>query len=273
MLVNKNLNKLVFIHFMYYNDTICCVSAFFINKKGMVFAMLGIIGAMDVEVNSIKSRVKNKTVTRIAGIEYVCGFIENVMVCVAMCSPGKVNACICTQAMIDNFDIDKIINVGVGCSLDSSVVIKNVVIANDVCEYDIDITALGEPRGFINGLNVVKIKADSELSERLAQTAIKCGEKIHRGTIASGDTFIASSEMKNFLAEQFNAICGEMEGGAIGHTCCANGIPFAVLRSISDGGDEGSQIDYPIFKKIAADISTAIIVEFIKTEQNQFALF
>lgn len=235
--------------------------------------MLGIIGAMDVEVNSIKSRVKNKTVTRLAGIEYVCGFIENVMVCVAMCSPGKVNACICTQAMIDNFDIDKIINVGVGCSLDSSVVVKNVVIANDVCEYDIDITALGEPRGFINGLNVVKIKADRDLSEKLAQTAIKCGEKIHRGTIASGDTFIASSEMKKALAEQFDAICGEMEGGAIGHTCCANGIPFAVLRSISDGGDEGSQIDYPIFKKIAADISTAIIVEFIKTQQNQFALF
>lgn len=235
--------------------------------------MLGIIGAMDVEVNAIKSRVKNKTVSTIAGVEFVCGFIENVMVCVARCSPGKVNACICTQAMIDNFDVDKIINIGVGCSLDKNIVIKNVVIASDVCEYDIDITALGEPRGFINGLNVVKVKTDSELSEKLAQTAIRCGEKIHRGTIASGDTFIANSELKAFLADEFGAICGEMEGGAIGHTCAANKVAFAVLRSISDGGDESSQIDYPIFKKIAAEISTAIIVEFIKTEQNQFALF
>ena len=87
--------------------------------------------------------------------------------------------------LIDNFDIEMIINVGVACSLSNDVVIKNVVIASDVCEYDIDITALGEPRGFINGLNVIKVKADEKISELLARTAISCGEKIHRGTIAS----------------------------------------------------------------------------------------
>ncbi len=235
--------------------------------------MLGIIGAMDVEVDLIKNKITNKTVNTIAGVEYVCGFIENVTVCVACCSPGKVNAALCTQAMLDNFDIDRLINVGVACSLDKSVVIKNVVIASDVCEYDIDITALGEPRGFINGLNTVKIKTDRDLSERLARTAINCGEKIHIGTVASGDTFIADSKLKSFLADEFDAICGEMEGGAIGHTCASNGVPFAVLRSISDGGDEDSQLDYPTFKKIAAEISTAIILSYIKTEQNQYSLF
>ncbi|MGN0521353.1 MAG: 5'-methylthioadenosine/adenosylhomocysteine nucleosidase, partial [Eubacterium sp.] len=197
--------------------------------------MLGIIGAMDVEINSVKDKIKNKTSSTIAGVEFVCGFIEDVMVCAAKCSPGKVNAALCTQAMIDNFDVDKIINIGVGCSLDSNVIIKNVVIATDVCQYDIDITALGEPRGYINGLNVIKVKADEELSERLARTAINSGEKIHRGTIASGDTFIADERLKQMLASQFGAICGEMEGGAIGHTCAANNIPFAVIRSISDG--------------------------------------
>lgn len=235
--------------------------------------MLGIIGAMDVEVNAIKDKITRKTVTKIAGSEFVCGFLEEVMVCVAQCSPGKVNAALCTQAMIDNFDIDKIINVGVGCSLSDDVVIKNIVIATDVCEYDIDISALGEPLGFINGLNTIKIKTDEELSEMLARTAINCGEKIHRGTIASGDTFIAENALKQKLASTFNAVCGEMEGGAIGHTCAANNIPFAVIRSISDGGNEQAQLDYPTFKKIAADISTAIIIEYIKSERNQFALF
>lgn len=235
--------------------------------------MLGIIGAMDVEVNAIKEKITQKTVSNIAGVEFVCGFLEEVMVCAAQCSPGKVNAALCTQAMIDNFDIDKIINVGVGCSLSQNVVIKNIVIATDVCEYDIDISALGEPLGFINGLNTIKIKTDEELSEKLARTAINCGEKIHRGTIASGDTFIADSSLKKKLTDEFSAICGEMEGGAIGHTCAANHIPFAVIRSISDGGDENSQLDYPTFKKIAADISTAIIIEYIKSEQNQYALF
>lgn len=235
--------------------------------------MLGIIGAMDVEVNAIKDKITRKTITKIAGAEFVCGFLEEVMVCVAQCSPGKVNAALCTQAMIDNFDIDKIINVGVGCSLSDDVVIKNIVIATDVCEYDIDISALGEPLGFINGLNTIKIKTDEELSEKLARTAINCGEKIHRGTIASGDTFIAENALKQKLATTFNAVCGEMEGGAIGHTCAANNIPFAVIRSISDGGNEQAQLDYPTFKKIAADISTAIIIEYIKSERNQFALF
>lgn len=235
--------------------------------------MLGIIGAMDVEVDSIKNKVKNGTVTTLSGIEFVCGFIENVTVCVAKCAPGKVNAALCAQAMIDNFDIDKIINVGVACSLNENVKIKNVVIAADVCQYDIDITALGEPRGFINGLNVIKVAADRALSDKLARCAINSGEKIHRGTIASGDTFIADSALKKMLAEEFDAICGEMEGGAIGQVCACAGIPFAVMRSISDGGDENAQMDYPTFKKIAAEISTAIVVAYIKTEQNQLSLF
>lgn len=231
--------------------------------------MLGIIGAMDTEVNALKAKVTGKVVTKIAGVDFVCGTIENVMVCIAQCSPGKVNAALCTQAMIDKFSPDMIINVGVGCSLSSDVVIKNIVIATDVCQYDMDITALGEPRGFINGLNRIKIETDSELSELLARAAIICGEKIHRGTVASGDTFIASDRLKQNLNSEFDAICGEMEGGAVGHVCAANNIPFAVLRSISDGGDENSIIDYPTFKEIAASISTAIIVSFIKTQKTQ----
>lgn len=235
--------------------------------------MIGIIGAMDTEVDNIKTQVKNKALSTVAGVDFVCGFIDDVNVCIAKCSPGKVNAALCTQAMIDNFDIDMIINVGVACSLSEDVIIKNVVIASDVCEYDIDITALGEPKGFINGLNVIKVKTDDKISEQLARIAINHGEKIHRGTIGSGDTFIANNELKKMLSTEFGAICGEMEGGAIGHTCAANNVPFAVLRSISDGGNENAQLDYPTFKKIAAEISTAIILEFIKLQKNQYSLF
>lgn len=231
--------------------------------------MLGIIGAMDVEVEALKAKIKNPVTTKFAEINFVCGEIEDVMVCVAQCSPGKVNATICTQIMIDKFAPDAIINVGVGCSLSEEVVIKNVVIATDVCEHDMNITALGEPRGFINGLNLIKIPTDKALSEALAQSAIRCGEKIHRGTVASGDLFISSESGKAKLNTKFGAICGEMEGAAIGHTCYANGIPFAVLRSISDGGNEDSLIDYPTFKNIAAKISTSIMISFIKGFQEQ----
>lgn len=234
--------------------------------------MIGIIGAMDVEVNTLKKKIIHPVSTNLAGCCFVCGYIDDVMVCVAQCNPGKVNAAVCTQAMIDNFDTDKIINIGVGCSLSDDVVIKNIVIADDVCEYDIDITALGEPRGYINGLNKIKIETNREISDKLARIAILSGEKIRRGTIASGDTFIAESSLKSFLKNHFGAICGEMEGAAIGHVCEANGIPFAVLRSVSDGGDENAQIDYPAFKKIAAEKSTAIVLKYISAEKTQLEL-
>lgn len=231
--------------------------------------MLGIIGAMDVEVAEIKKKITDPTISEHAGIQFVCGHIENVMVVVAQCSPGKVNAALCTQAMIDKFSPDQIINIGVGCSLSDNVVIKNIVIASDVCEYDIDISALGEPRGFINGINVIKVPTDQAISDALARSAITCGERIHRGTIASGDTFIADIDTKKFIANEFGAICGEMEGGAIGHTCYVNKVPFAVIRSVSDGGDENSLMDYPTFKAIAARLSTKIIINYIKTQKTQ----
>ncbi|MCH5317597.1 MAG: 5'-methylthioadenosine/adenosylhomocysteine nucleosidase [Eubacterium sp.] len=235
--------------------------------------MLGIIGAMDVEIDAVKKKIENSVVTKLAGCEFVCGFIDSVMVCVACCNPGKVNAALCTQAMIDNYDIDSIINLGVGCSLSSDVAVKNIVIAENVCQYDIDITALGEPRGYINGLNEIKIETNKEISDKLARAAVSSGEKIRRGTVASGDTFIASGDLKTMINEHFGAICGEMEGGAIGHVCRANGIPFAVLRTVSDGGDENAQLDYPTFKKIAAEKSTAIVLKYIESEKTQLELF
>ena len=227
--------------------------------------MLGIIGAMDVEVNALKNAVKNPAVSAFAGIEFVCGKIENTEVCVAQCGPGKVNAALCAQLMIDRFGVESIINTGIGCSLSDGAKIKNVVIASDVCQYDIDTTGCGDPKGFISGVGVIKIKTDSALSDALAEAGAYCGETVCRGTVASGDTFISSAALKKSIASEFGAICGEMEGGAIGQVCFVNSVPFAVLRCVSDGGDENSHIDYPVFKKIAADISAAIITEFIKS--------
>ncbi len=229
--------------------------------------MIGIIGAMDVEVCALKNKIEDKRVSAFAGIEFECGTIEGAPVCVAQCSSGKVNAAMCAQIMIDKFDVESVINIGVGCSLSKDVVIKNVVIATDVCEYDIDITALGEEKGFINGLGTVKIATDKALSDELVKCAAECSATVHRGSIATGDAFIADSALKRELSEDFGAICGEMEGGAIGHICAANKVPFAVVRSISDGGNEDSQLDYPAFKMVAAEISSSILLRFLNNRK------
>ncbi|MBQ9517171.1 MAG: 5'-methylthioadenosine/adenosylhomocysteine nucleosidase [Eubacterium sp.] len=229
--------------------------------------MLGIVGAMDVEISAVKSKLESKTVTDIAGIEFVSGKIDGVGVCAAQCSPGKVNAALCTQMMIDRFSPDRIINIGIACSLEKSVVIKDVVVATEVCQYDFDTSAVDGIKGMIFD-DVVKIPTDKSMTDVLKNAALACCKNVHSGCVASGDTFIASQKLKDEIAADFGAICGEMEGGAIGQVCYVNKVPFAVLRSISDGGDESVQIDYPTFKHIAAEISSNIILEALKRMDN-----
>ena len=225
--------------------------------------MLGLIGAMDVEVNALKNAIKNKSCKTVASIEFVTGELENKQVCVAQCSPGKVNAALCTQAMIDNFDIEKIINIGVGCSLYSGVCIKDIVVAAELCQYDFDTSATDGVKGLVlNGKT--SIETDCVLSDELAAVAEQSGAVVHRGCIATGDTFIASNELKAEINREFGAICGEMEGGAIAQVCYINKVPFTVLRTISDGGDENAQMDYPSFKEVAAKISCEIIMKYLR---------
>ena len=229
--------------------------------------MLGIIGAMDVEVNEIKKKIENPAVSEYANIEFVSGRIEGEDVCAAQCGTGKVNAALCAQLMLDRFGVEKIINLGIGGSLSKAVSVKNVVVATEVCQHDIDTTLFNEPPGFIGGLNIVKIPADSALSLALENAAKRCGKTVHRGCIASGDAFISSDEAKEKIADEFGAVCCEMEGGAIGQVCYANGVPFAVLRTISDNSD-GELIDYPTLRLYAAETSSSILLEYIKKESR-----
>ncbi len=224
--------------------------------------MLGIIGAMDVEINAVKELIENPTHSILAGIDFVSGTLRGREVCAAQCNPGKVNAALCAQLMIDKLSPEAIINIGVGCSLRDNVVIKDIVVADAVCQYDFDTSAIDGVKGLVyNGL--AAFETDKALSDGLAEAARSYGSAVHRGVIATGDTFIASAALKKSIAGDFGAICGEMEGGAIGQVCYINKVPFAVLRTVSDGGDERAQLDYPVFKKIAADCSTAILVKYL----------
>lgn len=230
--------------------------------------MIGIIGAMDVECEYLINALENKTGGAFGTAVIFTGKIGTVNVAVARCSPGKVNAAMCTQVLIDKFGVTEIINTGVGCSLSENVKIMDVVVADSAVQYDIDITALGEPRGLVNGLNEIEIKTDEKISQSLYDIAKCKGGAVHRGIIASGDTFISGESLKNEIKNTFGAVSGDMEGGAVAQVARANGVPFAVLRTVSDGGDENAQIDYPQFKKIAAEKSTAIILDYIKNLAN-----
>ena len=227
--------------------------------------MLGIIGAMDIEVAGIKNIMENAEKQIISRSEFVCGTVFGKEVVIAKCGPGKVNAALCAQAMILKYSPNAIINTGVAGGLDKRLGIADIAIADSVVQHDCDTTALGDPIGYISEIEKIKIECDAKIVKKLQTIASsQDSTNVLVGTIATGDQFMCDEKKKENIAKTFGAIACEMEGGAIGHVCFANGVPFGVLRAISDNADGSSNMDYPQFMRIAAEKSINIIKQFIK---------
>lgn len=231
--------------------------------------MIGIIGAMDIEVEKIKGFLTNIAEEKISGVNFVRGKFEDKDVVVAKCGVGKVFAGLCAEAMILKYSPDLIINVGVAGCLDETLKIGDIVIADQVCQHDMDTSPLGDPIGLLSDINIIKIPADKKACELFSECAEALSMSYTVGTIASGDQFISSAEKKKFIIENFGAKSCEMEGGAIGHVCYVNNVPFSVLRAMSDGADDGAKMDFPTFVKVAAENSTNMIKLFLSKYKEQ----
>lgn len=225
--------------------------------------MIGIIGAMEIEVEKIKAFLTDATSEVVSGVTFVRGKFCEKDIVVAKCGVGKVFAGLCAEAMILKYDPELIINVGVAGCLDESLKIGDIVIADSVCQHDMDTSPLGDPVGMLSDINIIKIPADKKAYELFSECAKELSLPYSVGTIASGDQFVSSSDKKKYIIDNFGAKSCEMEGGAIGHVCYVNNVPFAVLRAMSDGADDGAKMDFPTFAKLAAENSTKVIKSFL----------
>lgn len=226
--------------------------------------LVGIIGAMDMEVNALKDLMDKAEVKKISGVDFYRGKIDGAQTVVAAAGIGKVNAAVCAQTMILTYAPDVIINVGVAGGLWDGFHIGDIAVADYVVEHDMDTSPVGDEKGFISGINTVKMACDKNIADMLEKTVGDVGKiKVKRGIIASGDQFIATEEQRNRIISEFGAIAAEMEGASIGHVCVINNVPFGVLRSISDGANDGSPMDYPEFAKMAAANSIKIILSLL----------
>ena len=226
--------------------------------------MIGIIAAMDVEMNSLRSYMENTETEVISGIRFVRGSLEGKDVVTAVCGIGKVFAALCAQTMILHYQPQCIINTGVAGTLTDALTIGSIAVSSAVVQHDMDTSPLGDPVGLISGINKVELPADRLLTGQLSACAKVMGVKTATGVIASGDQFVASAERKAFIVEHFKAIACEMEGAAIGQVCYVNKVPFCVLRSISDSADGSSHMDYPTFVKMAAEQSVNLLRRFMR---------
>lgn len=225
--------------------------------------MIGIIGAMASEVDGLKEKMQNMTVEKISGVDFCSGIIGNRKVVVAQAGVGKVNAAVTAQTMILKYGVSALINIGVAGGIDKTLKIGDIVVADRVVEHDMDTTAVGDELGFITGIDRVYMDCDKKLSETIYECSIQGGVHTIYGTIASGDIFVSEDSVRNRISKQFNAAAAEMEGGAIGHVCTMNNVPFVVLRAMSDCANDESSVDFPAFAKSAAEKSIEIIMAYL----------
>ena len=228
--------------------------------------MLGIIGAMDVEVAKLKEKLENVEITTKAGMDFYKGSFEGKDVVIVRSGIGKVNAGICTQILVDVFGVSAIINTGIAGSLKNEINIGDIVISTDALQHDVDATNFGYELGFIPQMKVLSFEADAKLislAKECCKTVLpEIG--VFEGRVVSGDQFIADKAKKNYISENFHGFCTEMEGAAIAQAAYLNAVPFVVIRAISDKADDSASMDYPTFEAMAVENSVKLLSEFIR---------
>ena len=221
---------------------------------------VGIIGAMDVEVERICQNISGPILHQLCGLDFLEGFLAETPVIVVRSGVGKVNAALCAQLLITKFKITHLINTGVAGALASGLNVLDLVISTEVMYHDVDATNWGYESCTVPGMTRTFV-ADPSLVNiaSLACKKLFPEKTIIQGIIASGDQFIGSNEMKNKIKELCNPACVEMEGAAIAHAAYLNNIAYVVIRAISDKADGSAQMDYPEFERAAAKHSAKLV--------------
>ncbi len=227
---------------------------------------IGIIGAMDVEVASLKEKMTLTKTVKKANLEFCEGTIGQNAVVIVKSGIGKVNAGICVQILVDDFQVTHVLNTGVAGSLNNDINIGDIVVSTDAMYHDVDATIFGYAKGEVPQMGIASFPAD----ETLRAAAVKAVQEaasdvsVFEGRVVSGDQFIASREKKNQIADDFKGYCCEMEGAAIAQAAYANHLPFVIIRAISDKADESVQESYDVFEGKAAAHCASIVSYMIQ---------
>ncbi len=227
---------------------------------------IGIIGAMELEVEQLKKEMAVESVIKKAGMDFFEGTLNDVPVVVVRSGIGKVNAALCVQILADVFQVSHVINTGVAGSLNAKLDIGDILISRDVLHHDMDATIFGYQPGEVPQMGFREFKADERMMELAREACEKVNPDIRVmfGRVVSGDQFISSKEVKERLIAQFQGDCTEMEGASIAHGAYLNSLPFVIIRAISDKADDSAEMDYPTFETAAAKHSAALVKEMIK---------
>ena len=230
----------------------------------------GVIGAMESEVAQLRAALGNTETAEHSGLTFYRGTLGNNRVVLVKCGIGKVNAARCTQVLIDQYAPDYIVNTGIAGGIGDGLAVADVVIGTELVQHDFDAVAFGYARGNICDPShrdtpsvFCSDKALIEAFRAAAASVIDAG-RVKSGRIATGDLFVASASAKRDIAGTFGAAAAEMEGGAIAQVAALAGVPFIVLRAISDLADGSSPASFDEFEQQTADLSAGILRKLIE---------
>ena len=224
--------------------------------------MLGIIGAMEIEVARLKEAMQNVVVKNKAGMEFCQGELAGCPAVVVRSGVGKVNAAMCAQILVDDFGVDAIVNTGIAGSLKAEINIGDMVICSDTLQHDMDATGFGYPVGVIPQMECSTFVADEKLQKLAQECCAVVNPEISTfvGRVVSGDQFISDKAQKQWLTDTFAGYCTEMEGAAIAQAAYRNQVPFLIIRAISDKADDSATMDYPEFEAKAVEHSVNLMM-------------
>ena len=226
---------------------------------------LGIIGAMTQEVETLLEQMEDRVLHQHALGAFYEGKLNGLDVVVVQCGVGKVNAAMCAQVLCSCHGVTHIVNTGIAGSLSAKLDIGDLVVSLDAMYHDMDCVHFGYDMGKVPGMDVVAFPAD----ETLVGYAYEAAEGVNpghtqKGRVASGDQFVAEKKLKERIIAITGGLCTEMEGAAIAQTAYRNGVPYVILRAISDKADDSAEMDYPTFERIAAHRCAAVTMELAK---------
>ncbi len=227
---------------------------------------IGIIGAMDLEVEELKSKMQVSRILQKAKMDFYEGKLGNADVVVVKCGIGKINAALCVQILADVFSVTHVINTGVAGSLNVKLDIGDILISRDALHHDMDVTIFGYALGEVPQMGFREFVADETLVQLAKTTCEEVNPDLHVvvGRVVSGDQFISSKEVKEHLISTFQGDCAEMEGASVAHGAYLNNIPFVIIRAISDKADDSAEMDYPTFERAAARHSARLVEHMVE---------
>lgn len=223
---------------------------------------IAIMGAMSEEIAPILEKLPSYKTVEFAGNRYYMATYMGVELIIAYSKIGKVFSSLTAATMIEHFGADRLLFSGVAGAVSPTLRVGDLIVATKLAQHDLDITAFGHPYGYVPE-GAVFIESDKYMIELSKEVALEMGKKVQEGVIATGDQFVANEERKNWIGKTFGADALEMEGASVAVVCDALGVPFFILRAISDAADMDASFSFDEFLQTSAQESAEFVMKMV----------